>query len=166
MERAREKYGRQPPGSDLRLIQMISILNQFLLQKAGHYMDCFAAAIDAHLEEEDIVADQLKEYHYFGQALQGLCNRHQMAQLEVEKAESILTAQQQSKNRAHGHDGYLTKLWGKVTGTVETPDDRQARIETLERNVDDAQTQVQTASNQLRFNNSLIAARQLYNSSV
>lgn len=114
-------------------------------------MDCYAAAIDAHLEEEDIVADQLKEYLYYGQALQGLCSRHQMAQLEVEKAESNLTSQQQSKNRAHGHDGYLTKLWGKVTGTVETPEERQARIEALERNVEEAQQHIQTASNQLRL---------------
>lgn len=112
-------------------------------------MDCYASAIDAHLEEEDIVADQLKEYYYYGQALQGLCNRHQMAQLEVEKAESHLTSQQQSKNRAHG-DGYLTKFWGKVTGNVETPEERQAKIEGLERNLVDAQLHVQTTSTQLR----------------
>ena len=119
------------------------------LQKAGHYMDCYAAAIDSHMEEEDIVADQLKEYLYYGQALQALCSRHQMAQLEVEKAESHLTMQQYSKSRALGQDGYLTKLWGKWTGTTETPDDRQTKIETIERNIEEAQVLVQTASTQL-----------------
>ncbi|EFX86509.1 hypothetical protein DAPPUDRAFT_307827 [Daphnia pulex] len=119
------------------------------LQKAGHYMDCYAAAIDAHMEEEDIVADQLKEYLFFGNALQGLSSRHQMAQLEVEKAESHLNLQQYNKSRSLGQDGYLTKLWGKWTGTTETPDDRQAKIETIERNIDEAQVLVQTASTQL-----------------
>lgn len=114
-------------------------------------MDCYAAAIDAHMEEEDIVADQLKEYLYFGQSLQGLCSRHQMAQLEVEKAESHLSTQQYTKSRSLGQDGYLTKLWGKWTGTTESPDERQAKLETIDRNIDEAQVLVQTANTQLRF---------------
>ena len=114
-------------------------------------MDCYAASIDAHMEEEDIVADQLKEYLYYGQALQSLCSRHQIAQLEVEKAESHLTLQQYHKSRSHGPDGVLTKLWGKVTGSTETPEDRQAKIETAEKNVDEATVQVETANTVLRF---------------
>lgn len=121
------------------------------VQKAGHYMDCYAAAIDAHMEEEDIVADQLKEYLHYGQSLQGLCSRHQMAQLDVEKAESHLSLQQQNRNRTLGHDGVLTKLWGRVTGTKETQEERQAKIEHVERNVGEAEVQVQTATAQLRY---------------
>lgn len=113
-------------------------------------MDCYAAAIDAHAEEEDIVADQLKEYLYYGQALQELCSRHQMVQLEVEKAESHLTMHQHSKSRSLGQDGYLTKLWGKWTGTTETPEERQARLEAIDRNIDEAQVLVQTTSTQFR----------------
>lgn len=113
-------------------------------------MDCYAAAIDAHMEEEDIVADQLKEYLFYGQALQELCCRHQMAQLEVEKAENHLTAQQYNKSRSLGQDGYLTKLWGKWTGTTETPEDRQAKLETIDRNIEEAQVLVQTTNTQLR----------------
>lgn len=114
-------------------------------------MDCYAAAIDAHMEEEDVVADQLKEYLYYGQSLQSLCSRHQIAQLEVEKAETHLSLQQYHRSRSHGQDGVLTKLWGKVTGTTETHEDRQARIETAEKNVGEAQVQVETANAQLRF---------------
>ncbi len=114
-------------------------------------MDCYAASIDAMMEEEDVVADQLKEYLFFSQALHGLCSRHQMAQLEVEKAESHLSVQQYNKNRSQSHDGVLTKFWGKVTGTTETQEDRQTRIETMERNVGEAEVQVQTATAQLRF---------------
>lgn len=119
-------------------------------------MDCYAASIDAMMEEEDIVADQLKEYLFFSQALHGLCSRHQMAQLEVEKAESHLSVQQYNKNRSQSHDGVLTKFWGKVTGTTETQEDRQTRIETMERNVGEAEVQVQTATAQLRFGLKLI----------
>jgi len=113
-------------------------------------MDCYAASIDSHLEEEDIVADQLKEYLHYGQSLQALCSRHQMAQLEVEKAESHLSVQQYNRSRAHGQDGVLTKLWGKWTGTTETVEDRQHKIETMDRNIDEAQVQIQTATAQLR----------------
>ena len=115
-------------------------------------MDCYADSIDAHLEEEDVVADQLKEYLYFGQSLQELCSRYQMAQFRVEKAESHLSAQKYQKEKSNAsQDGVLTKLWGKVTGTTETFEEQQAKIQTMERNVNQAQSQLEAASTQLRF---------------
>ena len=124
-------------------------------------MDCYASAIDAHMEEEDIVADQLKEYLFYGQALQELCCRHQIAQLEVEKAENHLTAQQHSKSRSLGQDGYLTKLWGKWTGTTETPETRQAKLENLDRNIEEAQILVHTTNTQLRFDTVILVYQTL-----
>jgi len=121
------------------------------LQKGGHYMDSFAAGIDSHLEEEDVVADSLKEYLYFGQSLQELCSRHQMAEFDVEKAESHLTEHRIQRERARFQDGVFTKLWGKVTGTTETYADQQSRIQILEQNVSTAQSQLETASEQLRL---------------
>lgn len=119
------------------------------LQKGGHYMDSFAAGIDSYLEEEDVVADSLKEYLYFGQSVQELCSRHQMAELEVEKAESYLTEQRIQREKARFQDGVFTKLWGKVTGTTETYADQQSKIQVLEQNVATAQSQVESASEQL-----------------
>jgi len=112
-------------------------------------MDSFAAGIDSHLEEEDVVADSLKEYLYFGQSLQELCSRHQMAEFDVEKAESHLTEHRIQRERARFQDGVFTKLWGKVTGTTETYADQQSRIQILEQNVSTAQSQLETASEQL-----------------
>jgi len=120
------------------------------LQKAGHYMDCYSASIDAILEEEDIVADQLKEYYYFSQAVQALCNRHQMAQYQVEKAESHLALQKTSKENYDGNDpNVLSKLWGKWTGASETLEEKQAKIRTMDQNIDEAQVQLEATKNRL-----------------
>jgi sorting nexin-4 len=57
------------------------------LQKAGHYLDSIAAGIDMPLEEEELFADQLKEYLFFAGALQAVCRRQEMLQLQLEKAD-------------------------------------------------------------------------------
>lgn len=62
------------------------------LQRAGHYLDSLAAGIDMPLEEEELYADQLKEYLFFAGALQAVCRRQEMLQLQLEKAETqVLT---------------------------------------------------------------------------
>lgn len=62
------------------------------LQRAGHYLDSLAAGIDMPLEEEELYADQLKEYLFFAGALQAVCRRQEMLQLQLEKAEAqVLT---------------------------------------------------------------------------
>jgi sorting nexin-4 len=44
------------------------------------------------LEEEELYADQLKEYLFFAGALQAVCRRQEMLQLQLEKAETqVLT---------------------------------------------------------------------------
>lgn len=58
------------------------------MQKAGHYLDSVAAGIDIPLEEEELFADQLKEYLFYAGALQAVCRRQEMLQLQLEKAES------------------------------------------------------------------------------
>ena len=112
-------------------------------------MDCYAASIDAHLEEEDIVDDQLKEYMNFGGSVQELCSRHQMAQFEVEKAESHLAALKNMKER-RGQD-VLTKLWGKVTGATESYSEREAKMQSIEKSIEEAQMELAAASEKLRF---------------
>lgn len=116
------------------------------LQRAGHYMDCYSSSIDSILEEEDLVVDQLKEYYYFGAAVGDLCNRHQMAQFGLERAESHLTLQRFAKERHDGNDpNVLTKLWGKWSSAGETLEERQAKARALDQNIDEAQRQIQRA---------------------
>jgi sorting nexin-4 len=62
------------------------------MQRAGHYLDSLAAGIDMPLEEEELFADQLKEYLFYAGALQAVCRRQEMLQLHLEKAEGqVLT---------------------------------------------------------------------------
>jgi hypothetical protein len=58
------------------------------MQKAGHYLDSLAASIDMPLEEEELYADQLKEYLFYAGALQAVCRRQETLQLQLEKAEA------------------------------------------------------------------------------
>lgn len=51
-------------------------------------MDSFAAGIDIPLEEEELFADQLKEYLFFAGALQSVCRRQELLQLQLEEAET------------------------------------------------------------------------------
>ena len=40
------------------------------LQSAGHHMDVHASSVDDILESKEHYADQLKEYPFYGEALQ------------------------------------------------------------------------------------------------
>lgn len=60
------------------------------LKKAGHYLDSVAAGIDTALEEEELLADQLKEYLFSAGALYTVCCRHEMLQFQVERAQDLV----------------------------------------------------------------------------
>jgi sorting nexin-4 len=76
------------------------------MQRAGHYLDSVAAGIDMPLEEEELYADQLKEYLFFAGALQGVCRRQEMLQLQLEKAEAqVLTRTIEKDNVEKGECG-------------------------------------------------------------
>lgn len=69
------------------------------MQKAGHYLDSIAASIDSLLEEEELIADQLKEYLFFASSLQAVCKRHEMLQLQLEKAEDLINSRKFQKEQ-------------------------------------------------------------------
>lgn len=60
------------------------------LQKAGHFLDSLASSIDSSLEEEELVADQIKEYLFFCSSLQGVCKRRDMLQLQLQRAQELI----------------------------------------------------------------------------
>ena len=62
-------------------------------QKAGHYLDSVAAGIDTALEEEELLADQLKEYLFSAGALQTVCRRQEILQYQVERAQDLVQQQ-------------------------------------------------------------------------
>jgi len=66
-------------------------------------MDSFAAEIDSLLEEEELLADQLKEYLFFAISLQAMCRRKDVAQAALEKAQALLDFRlQERETNNHG----------------------------------------------------------------
>ncbi|XP_063992678.1 sorting nexin-4-like [Diachasmimorpha longicaudata] len=85
------------------------------LQKSGHYMDSLAATIDSHLEEEELIADQLKEWLFGASALQAVVKRREALQLVKDEANDNLTATCEQKDKImQGKTGLMSRLFGSV----------------------------------------------------
>ncbi|KAI8424046.1 hypothetical protein MSG28_002676 [Choristoneura fumiferana] len=83
------------------------------LQKAGHYFDSIAEGIDAVAEDEEQLADQLKEYLFYAAALQQLAHNHEAMQRAAEAAHDTLESRIQERSRAAaGKAGLMSRLFG------------------------------------------------------
>lgn len=83
------------------------------LQKAGHYFDSIAEGIDAVAEDEEQLADQLKEYLFYACALQQLAHNHEALQRATELAHDTLANRIAERNRAAaGKSGLMSRLFG------------------------------------------------------
>lgn len=69
------------------------------LQKSGHYMDSLAATIDSHLEEEELIVDQLKEWLFGASALQAVVKRREALQLAKDEANDNLAAAYEQREK-------------------------------------------------------------------
>ncbi|CAD6208824.1 GSCOCG00003631001-RA-CDS [Cotesia congregata] len=85
------------------------------LQKTGHHLDSLAAVIDSHLEEEELIADQLKEWLFGASALQAVIRRREVLQLSKEEAtDSLNNAYEQRQKIVQGKLGLMSRLFGAV----------------------------------------------------
>ncbi|GFS20017.1 sorting nexin-4 [Elysia marginata] len=127
------------------------------LQSASHYMDVYSATIDAELEEEEQYADQLKEYHAFGDSVRAVCRRYECAQYDLEKAEeglvnkscqrealklAIAESPVSEENNSQGKGGFSlsgvkTKLFGG-----DTPEQREVRLKQLDEQIVQAEAEL------------------------
>uniref|UniRef100_A0A3B4DSY9 PX domain-containing protein n=2 Tax=Pygocentrus nattereri TaxID=42514 RepID=A0A3B4DSY9_PYGNA len=114
------------------------------LQSAGHHMDAYAASVDDILEEEEHYADQLKEYLFYTEALRAVCRKHELCQFELEMAAQDLTSKKQQREelatgtvRTFSLKGMTSKLFGQ-----ETPEQREAKLKTLETQIEDGEEMV------------------------
>ncbi|XP_050343717.1 sorting nexin-4-like [Nymphalis io] len=83
------------------------------LQKAGHYFDSIADSIDSVAEDEEQLADQLKEYLFYAAALQQLCANHEALQRALENAHDALNNRLAERSRAAaGKSGLMSRLFG------------------------------------------------------
>nr|CAD7443942.1 unnamed protein product [Timema bartmani] len=116
------------------------------LQKAGHYLDSLAAGIDMPLEEEELFADQLKEYLFSAAALQGVCRRQEMLQLHVEKAETQIVSRITEKDNVHkGKTGLMTRLFG----SVDTEEVRELKVNLLDQRIKEGHSSIKNAKEEL-----------------
>ncbi|KAG6461795.1 sorting nexin-4 [Manduca sexta] len=89
------------------------------LQKAGHYFDSIADSIDSVAEDEEQLADQLKEYLFYASALQQLCANHEALQHALEYAQDTLNNRIAERNRAAaGKSGLMSRLFGTTDPNI------------------------------------------------
>ncbi|CAL1685403.1 unnamed protein product [Lasius platythorax] len=102
------------------------------LQKSGHYLDSLAATIDTTLEEEELIADQLKEWLFGASALQAVVRRREALQLAKDEAhDALTTAFEQKEKVMQGKAGLMSRLFG----SVDTEEVRELKILQLEQRI-------------------------------
>lgn len=121
------------------------------LQKSGHYLDSLAATIDTTLEEEELIADQLKEWLFSASALQQVVRRREALQLATDEAHDALHASYDQKNKAiQGKSSLMSRLFG----SVDTEDVRELKVVQLDQRITQNEEAVKKADeNLISFSN-------------
>ncbi|XP_014217168.1 sorting nexin-4-like [Copidosoma floridanum] len=102
------------------------------LQKSGHYLDSLAATIDTTLEEEELIADQLKEWLFGASSLQAVTRRQEALQLNKEEASDNLVALYDQKEKVvQGKFSLMSRLFG----AVDSEEVRELKINQLEQKI-------------------------------
>ncbi|CAG9764351.1 unnamed protein product [Ceutorhynchus assimilis] len=102
------------------------------LQKTGHYLDSLASCIDAALEDEELLADQLKEYLFFANSLQSVCKNREISQLKLEDSEENIANKNVERTKIQqGKSGLMSRLFG----AVDTEDVREMKVSELDREI-------------------------------
>ncbi|XP_064456507.1 sorting nexin-4-like isoform X2 [Ornithodoros turicata] len=97
-------------------------------QRAGQFMDKLAQCALPWLEEQEPVADRLKEYLFYTESLNAVCKHHDVLQYELEKKEALSTARETQKSQTsfeevgeQGSSGLVSRLLSP-TSTSASPD--------------------------------------------
>lgn len=117
------------------------------LQKIGHYLDSLASCIDAALEDEELLADQLKEYLFFSNSLQSVCKSREILQLELEDAEENIAYKNIERTKVQqGKSGLMSRLFG----AVDTDEVRELKMNMLEQQIQEGAVAVNNNKECLR----------------
>lgn len=109
------------------------------LQKTGHYLDSLASCIDAALEDEELLADQLKEYLFFANSLQSISKNHEILQLQLEDSEEYVANKNVERTKVQqGKSGLMSRLFG----AVDTDEVRELKIASLDQQIQEGATAV------------------------
>ncbi|CAH1961925.1 unnamed protein product [Acanthoscelides obtectus] len=137
------------------------------LQKTGHYFDSLASSIDASLEDEELLADQLKEYLFFAISLQNVCRNYEILQLQLEDAEENVANKNVERTRVQqGKTGLISRLFG----AVDTEEVREFKVNQLDQQIEEGAVVVNNTKESLRYvvvrSISLISNQRIVTSSV
>ncbi len=112
------------------------------LQSAGHFMDAYKDYIDDYMNEEEQIADQLKEYIYFADSLKSVCRKQEVLQYEMEKAEEMLAAKTLQRDQIQGNapskSFSLRGMRSKIFGP-ESQESRDAQVKLLEEQIEECE---------------------------
>lgn len=118
------------------------------LQKTGHYLDSLASSIDSGLEDEELLADQLKEYLFFMYSLQNVCKNQETMQLQLEDSEENVANKNIERTRVQqGKMGLMSRLFG----AVDTEEVRELKVNVLDQQIQDGAIAVNANKETLRF---------------
>lgn len=118
------------------------------LQKTGHYLDSLASCIDSALEDEELLADQLKEYLFFAQSLQNVCKNRELLQLKLEDAEENVANKNVERTKVQqGKSGLMSRLFG----TVDTEEVREMKVGELDQLIQDGVGTVNSCKEELKY---------------
>ncbi|VEN63859.1 unnamed protein product [Callosobruchus maculatus] len=118
------------------------------LQKTGHYFDSLASSIDASLEDEELLADQLKEYLFFAISLQNVCRNYEILQLQLEDAEENVANKNVERSRVQqGRTGLISRLFG----AVDTEEVREFKVNQLDQQIQEGAIVVNNTKESLRY---------------
>ncbi|RZC38649.1 sorting nexin-4-like [Asbolus verrucosus] len=116
------------------------------LQKTGHYLDSLASSIDAGLEDEELLADQLKEYLFFANSLQNVCKNYEYHQLQLEGAEDNVATKNIERNKAQQGK---TSLMSRLFGAVDTDEVRELKVNLLDQQIQEGAAAVNISKTNL-----------------
>ncbi|XP_002119505.2 sorting nexin-4-like [Ciona intestinalis] len=115
------------------------------LQKSSIDVDAYGISIDNLIDEEDQIAEQLKEYLYFADSLKTICKKHEALQYDVEWYESSLTNALTEKKqllsgppKTFSFSGLKARLLG-----ADAADVTETRLEVLETNITDLEKELE-----------------------
>ncbi|ENN74478.1 hypothetical protein YQE_08924, partial [Dendroctonus ponderosae] len=104
------------------------------LQKTGHYLDSLASSIDSALEDEELLADQLKEYLFYAQSVQNVCKNREVLQLKLEDSEENIANKNNERSKVQqGKLGIMSRLFG----SVDTDEVRELKVSELDQQIQD-----------------------------
>lgn len=119
------------------------------LRKASLEIEKMSNSIDLLMEEEELYAEQLKEYHNFANSLKAIVKKHEALQYDVEYVENqLMSAHVEKKQVSSGADrgfnfgGMRAKLFGG-----DTPEQKESKLAKIDENINNLEETAETKRN-------------------